>query len=144
VVRQLGMENSRRPAEDLWSRTLAQIPSTYGRIVHLASLRNVNTGRYEHHGLSLLFGEDDADQAMRESHARVFREWLEMKLEQQKADLDLYFSSLPAKRRVLAENWLRLRPYRGLVPAWATEAERQLFDCNLELMLGLLRQEYGA
>lgn len=138
------MENAQRPAEDLWRRTISQIPSTYGRIVHLASLRNVNTGRYEHHGLSLLFGEDAADTALRESHGRVFREWLEMNLEQQAADLALYFSSLPASRKTLAENWLRLRPYVGMPPVWANQAEHELFQCNLEVLLNLLRNEFSA
>ncbi|MBI4890603.1 MAG: hypothetical protein HY821_08250 [Acidobacteria bacterium] len=138
------MDSARRPAEDLWRRTLAQIPSSYGRIVYLASLRDVNTGKYVHHGLSLLFGEQAADQALRDSHGIVFREWLQMALEQQKADLDLYFSSLPADRKTLAENWLRLHPYRNLVPVWASHTERELFDCNLELMLNLLRREYAA
>ncbi len=138
------MDSARRPAEDLWRRTLAQIPSSYGRIVYLASLRDVNTGKYVHHGLSLLFGEQAADQALRDSHGLVFREWLRMALEHQKADLDLYFTSLPADRKTLAENWLRLHPYRHLVPVWASPAERELFDCNLELMLNLLRREYAA
>jgi hypothetical protein len=138
------MENAPRPAEDLWRRTLAQIPSTYGRIVHLASLRNVNRGSYEHHGLSLVFGEEAADQAMRESHGRVFQEWLAMDLEQQKADLDLYLSCQPVDRRTLTENWLQLCPYKSLPPAWTTAAERELFDCHLELMLKLLKREYAA
>jgi hypothetical protein len=33
----------------LWRRTLSQIPSQFGRIAWLASLRNPNTGVYEHH-----------------------------------------------------------------------------------------------
>lgn len=138
------MENARRPAEDLWRRTLAQIPSTYGRIVYLTSLRNVNTGRYEHHGLTLLFGEVAADAALRDSHGRVFREWLGMSLEQQTADLALYFTSLPASRKTLAENWLRLRPYLSMAPAWANPAEHELFQANLEVLLTLLLRDSAA
>jgi hypothetical protein len=41
-----------RPAEDVWDRTLAQIATTFGRIAYLASLRNENSGRYEHFGLA--------------------------------------------------------------------------------------------
>jgi hypothetical protein len=138
------MDNVQRPAEDLWRRTLAQIPSTYGRIVYLASLRNVNTGRYEHHGLTLLFGEDAADEALRDSHGRVFREWLEMSLDQQAADLALYFTSLPATRKTLTENWLRLRPYLTVPPVWANPAEHELFQSNLEILLKLLRNASAA
>lgn len=138
------MDNAQRPAEDLWRRTLAQIPSTYGRIVYLASLRNVNTGRYEHHGLTLLFGEEAADEALRDSHGRVFHEWLEMSLEQQAADLSLYFTSLPASRKTLTENWLRLRPYLTVPPVWANPAEHDLFQSNLEVLLNLLRNGCAA
>lgn len=138
------MDNAQRPAEDLWRRTLAQIPSTYGRIVYLASLRNVNTGRYEHHGLTLLFGEEAADEALRDSHGRVFREWLEMSLEQQAADLALYFTSLPASRKTLTENWLRLRPYLTVPPVWANPADHDLFQGNLEVLLTLLRNGSAA
>lgn len=138
------MENAPRPAEDLWSRTLAQIPTSYGRIVYLASLRNVNSGEYEHHGLALLFGAEESNRALRESHERVFRDWLRMNLEAQKADLDLYFSSLPTDRKCLAENWLMLMPYRTLPPAWTLEPELALFICDLESILTMLRNEYGA
>lgn len=138
------MDNAQRPAEDLWRRTLAQIPSSYGRLVYLASLRNSNTGRYEHHGLILLFGDDAADQALRDSHGVVFREWLEMSLEQQSADLALYFSSLPASRKTLTQNWLRLRPFVTIPPVWANPAEHALFQSNLETLLNLLQNASSA
>jgi len=144
VIRQIGMENAPRPAEDLWRRTLSQIPTLYGRLVYLSSLRNVNSGQYEHHGLRLLFGDDDADQALRESHLRIFREWLTLNLEQQKADLDLYLSSLPTDRKTLTENWLRLSPYRVISPASASPAECDLFLCDLETLLLFLRNEYAG
>lgn len=138
------MDNAQRPAEDLWRRTLSQIPSTYGRIVYLASLRNVNTGQYEHHGLALRFGEEAADRAMRDSHGRVFHEWLEMNIEQQVADLSLYFTSLPATRKTLIDNWLRLRPYANMPPVWANPAEHDLFQAGLETLLTLFRNAAGA
>ena len=46
----------RNAASDLWRNTLSQIPSVFGRLVYLASLRNANNGRYEHHGLALVLG----------------------------------------------------------------------------------------
>ncbi len=45
----------RGAAADLWQRTLAQIPTLFGRLVYLCSLREQNTGRYEHFGLAQMF-----------------------------------------------------------------------------------------
>lgn len=137
------MEHRPHPAEEVWRRTLSHIATIYGRIAFLASLRNVNTGRYEHHGLSIMFGEAETDRTLRASHEQAFLEWLSLRIEQQKADLDLYFSSLPADRKTLAENWLRLAPYQVVPPVWTSSAQRELFESNLKLLLGLLRNEYG-
>lgn len=132
------MEPHPRPAEELWRRTLAHIPSVYGKLAFLASLVDVNTGRYEHHGLSMIFGSEEADRTLRRSHDEVFLMWLSLQLEQQQADLELYFSSLPASKMTLVENWRRLMPYRAAAPAWASPAQRQLFESNFALLLRLL------
>lgn len=141
VFRRIIMEPQPRPAEELWRRTLAHIPSTYGRLVFLASLLNVNTGRYEHHGLSMIFGAEEAERALKQSHEEAFLAWLSLQLEQQKADLELYFSTLPATKKTLVENWRRLMPYRAAAPAWASPAQRELFESNFALLLRLLWNE---
>jgi len=133
-----------RPADDLWRRTLSQIPTVFGRLHYLASLRNTDSGVYEHHGLALVFGAGEADQALRQSHLKSFAEWLEMDLPQQKADLDLHLTGLPTDRRTLVENWVRLTPYRNLIPATASAAERTLFLNDLELLLEALRNFYAG
>ncbi|MBI5280624.1 MAG: hypothetical protein HY858_03000 [Candidatus Solibacter usitatus] len=138
------MVDTRRPSRDLWERTLSQIPTTYGRLVYLSALRNSDSGRYMHHGLSMVFGEAEADQAMRSSHESVYLDWLDLDLEQQKADLSLYLAEQSTPRRTLVENWIRLTPYRNVIPASATNPERALFIGDLELLLELLRNEYGG
>ncbi len=135
------MDPEPRPAEELWRRTLSNIPSIYGRLAYLASLVNVNSGRYEHHGLATIFGADEADQALRKSHEQALLDWLSLQLEQQKADLELYFSTLPPSKRTLVENWIRLKPYRMVVPSSASEAQRELFDSNFDILLRLLKSE---
>jgi hypothetical protein len=134
----------RSAAAELWRNTLAQIPSLFGRLVYLASLRDQNTGRYEHHGLAQLFGEEVADEALRESHAATFQEWLCYTLEQQKTDLDLYLAGLDTDKRTLLDTWIRLAPYRTLVPASARDVERKLYLADLETLLELLKNEYDV
>lgn len=134
----------RGPAVDLWRRTLSQIPSMFGRLVYLSALRNANTGRYEHHGLAAHYGDEESDRVLRESHLKSFLDWISYPIEEQKADLDLYFSSLDGPRRSVIETWSRMPPYRSFVPASARDVERHLFLADLDVLLELLRNEYGV
>ncbi len=138
------MEWERRPAEDLWRRTLSMIHSVFGRLEYLARIRNPHSGRYEHHGLALVFGGDEADLALRDSHLQVFREWLSLDLERQKADLELFLAEQPTNRRTMVETWRRLAPYRGLPPVSASAPELQLYLGDLELLLEAIRNEYAG
>jgi tRNA(Met) C34 N-acetyltransferase TmcA len=134
----------RSAASDLWRNTLSQIPSLFGRLVYLASLRNANSGRYEHHGLALRFGEDEANKALKKSHSQAFREWLTFSLEQQKADLELYLSALVEDKRTVLTNWLELAPYLALIPATIRGIEKRLYLADLKALLDLLGNEHGA
>jgi hypothetical protein len=139
-----GLTFDRSAAADLWRNTISQIPSVFGRLVYLASLRNPNNGSYEHHGLALVFGEDEANKALKTSHAAVFAEWLTFNIEQQKADLDLYISALFEDKRVVIENWIRLTPYRNLLPASVRGVERRLYIADFTALLELFKAAYGV
>ena len=134
----------RGAAGDIWRNTLAQIPSHFGRLVYLASLRNQNSGRYEHHGLIQMFGEEEAEEALRESHSSTFQNWLCFSLEQQKADIDLYLSAFEFDKRTILETWVRLAPYRNLVPSSARDVEKRLYLADLETLLELLKSEHDV
>jgi hypothetical protein len=139
-----GLAFDRSAAADLWRNTISQIPSVFGRLVYLASLRNPNNGAYEHHGLALVFGEDEANKALKNSHTAVFSEWLSFNLEQQKADLDLYISGLFEDRRVVVDTWIRLAPYRNLLPTSARAVERRLYLADFTALLEMLKSASGV
>src|ERR1700730_4263002 len=134
----------RSAASDLWRNTVSQIPSVFGRLVYLVSLRNPNNGGYEHHGLALVFGEDEANKALKNSHTAVFAEWLSFNIEQQKADLDLYISSLFEDKRIVLDTWLRLAPYKNLVPVSVRGVERRLYLTDFTALMELFRGAYGV
>ncbi|MFN7918790.1 MAG: hypothetical protein U0Q16_01760 [Bryobacteraceae bacterium] len=134
----------RTSAADLWRRTLSQVPGVFGRIIYLASLRNPNTGRYEHHGLAQTYGEDEANHTLAASHEFAFGQWLSFSVQAQKADLDLYLSGLTTGKKTLVETWLRLAPYRNLIPATASAGERRLYLADMTTLLEVLRIEAGV
>lgn len=134
----------RGAVSDLWRNTLSQIPSVFGRLVYLSALRNQDNARYSHHGLALVFGEDEANRALRKSHTRAFAEWLSFDLERQKTDLDLYLSALFDDRKTVLEVWINLMPYRNLIPNSIKTMERRLYLADFNAILELLKNEYAA
>ena len=130
-----------RAMKDVWQRTLAQIPTTFGKVAHLASLRNENSGQYEHFGLAQLYSDEQADRVLGLSHQQVFREWLNFPLKEQRQDLESYLASIEGERKKVLQTWLTLTPYKNLLPVGALEAERLLYISDLELILELMRNE---
>ncbi len=129
---------------DVCRNTLSQIPSAFGRLVYLSSLRNPVTGKYRHHGLSLVFGDEESARALRKRHVQAFAEWLSFDLEQQKADLDLYLSTLSSQTRSVIETWLTLRTYRTFIPSSAKTVEKRLYMAEIDAIIALLKNEHGV
>jgi len=125
----------------LWRRTLSQIPSLFGRLTWVASLRNPNTGVYEHHGLAVLFGKDGANKALRLSHLICCRDWLRRSLEDQMADLRLYLSTQPEMPAEVVGNWQDLGFWRTILPASIRGAERAQYLAEVGILLTLLQSE---
>ncbi|MCU1237225.1 MAG: hypothetical protein JWP63_5192 [Candidatus Solibacter sp.] len=124
------------PAADLWRKTLSRIPTHFGRLVFMASLRDSLTGKYAHPALLEIVGREITDRTLCHGHHHVFAEWLNFTLSEQKADLDDYLTSSQAPLETL--------PYRELPPSTAHQVERQLYLTDLETLLELLRYEHGG
>lgn len=110
-------------AAESWRETLSRIPTHFGRLVFIASLRHAS-------------GSDIADRTICHSHHQIFSEWLGFTLAQQKADLDNYLMA--------SQTPVHLVPYREFVPRTAHQVERQLYLTDLETLLELLRFEHGG
>jgi len=136
-------QSSQEPAGDLWRHTLARIPTLFGRLLYLSSLRNQSSGLYQHPALAQMIGDEEAGETLRRSHARVFQDWLCLNLEQQKADLQEYLAEAPDPAAVLAD-WEASNSNQSWAPSTAEAVERRLFLGDLETLLALLKREYGA
>jgi hypothetical protein len=126
-------ELARGPAAELWRKTLLRVPTNFGRLGFLASLRDTLTGRYSHPPLSEIVGREITDRTLCHSHHEIFSQWLGFTLAQQKADLDEYLASTYAAPD--------LAHFREIVPGSAHQVERQLYLTDLATLLELRRFE---
>jgi hypothetical protein len=133
-------------SDALWIRDLSQIETFYGRLVYLAGLRNPDSGRYEHYGIGSAPSSGlIASRNLKRIHETVFRDWISLSLERKKADVELYIASVDhGDRGLLVDAWLRLAPYKNLVPASVQGPERQRHVSDFEVILGLLKNLYGV
>jgi len=129
----------RSAAADLFKHTLSRIPTVYGRLSYLASLRDTNSGNYRHHGLFLAFGREAAIEALKERHISLFREWLAMSLEAKSEDLAAHMATLEDPQAEVLRHWKQSRIYRTYVPPSASPAETELFVAELEALLEVWR-----
>lgn len=130
--------------QDLWARDLSLITSSYGRLVFLAGLRNPDTGRYEYYGCPEATSSSSVSQAVGRLHEEIFREWVSYTLQRKKGDVETYINTLDIDHADLIDAWLRLTPYKNLVPGSIQGPERQKHISDFEAILGLLKNVYGV
>ncbi len=126
-------------SEDLWERTLSQIITKFGQMAYLSRLRNPETDRYEHHGLTAVFGEAEAEEAVRKSHSEVLAAFLAMSILDQTSDVERYLEGLQQSARRLLANWDRSQGYDAVLPQDVSHAQKELFDGNMALIIRHLR-----
>jgi hypothetical protein len=127
------LDANSQSAATLWRNTLACVPTVFGRLLFVATLRDEKTGRYVHPIFSAALGPEEADRTLRHSHHQVFSQWLSFSLAEQKEDLGEFLCE-PAAR-----GWLSA--YRNLPPKGAHDVERLLYLTDLETVLDLLSVE---
>ncbi len=130
---------------DLWKHTLSQVPSTYGRLVYLASLRDPNSGAYRHHGLSAAFGREQSTYALRKSHEQAFLDWLTMPLAAKNADFRAYLQSSSSEEspQAVVTYLAHGARYATQAPDAAGPAQREQFQLEVEILLELVKNDSG-
>ena len=132
---------NRRVIEDFTARTLAAIPSDYGRLLYVSSLRDLASGRYLHEGLAAIYPEEAVQQALARCHEELFARILETPLEQQEWDLRACLGALGGDFEAIVARWQELESYRLMLPAGVPGYLHDLFCSNLCALLGLFAEE---
>jgi hypothetical protein len=124
---------------DLFKNTLSRIPTLFGRLTYLASLRDSNSGVYNHHGLGAIFGRDESRRALGEAHTQIFQLWLNLPLAAKQEDLVEYLTSVEDPPAAVVAYWAKAGVSRGYIPRSAGEAEQELFLQEFALLVELLK-----
>jgi hypothetical protein len=126
---------------DFTATTLAAIPNLFGRLVYIASLRDLSSGNYEHAGLAALYPPHAIQEALECCHHEMFQRVLETPLAIQLEDLRQCFEGMPGPLPVTVSNWRRMESYRILPPGMAPDYLRELFFSNMRALLEILEAE---
>ena len=127
-----------RIIDDFTATTLAAIPGDFGRLVYIATLRDMISGQYRHEGLEALYSAPAVHEALLYCHEEIFQKILETPLERQERRLLGWFAELEGDRTEIAGRWLELEVYRMLIPIGTPEYLRDLFCSNFRFLLDLV------
>lgn len=135
------VHQDRRVIEDFMLRTLEAIPGDLSRLVHVATLRDLASGRYRHEGLAAIYSESAVDQALKVCHEELFERILETSLEHQEAEIRRCLCGFDGTSREIAARWQEHEFYKFLIPSGVPIYLRQLFCSNLQTLLELIAAE---
>ena len=134
-------DRNRKLTEDLTERTLAAISSEYGKLIYLASLRDLASGTYRHEGLEAVYSAGSVQEALLQAHREVCSRIMEMPLALQEMDLLGCWKGFEAEADGLVGNWKESEAYRTLMPFGLPEYMRTLFCSNIETLLSVFESD---
>src|SRR5580700_8196806 len=124
--------------EEYVSQWLARIPSDFGRLADVATLRDVTTGHYYHPALEEVYSESAVHQALLYCHQELFEKVIGTPLDLQEWGLRTHFARMDAPVAEIAFRWLEVEHFRSLVPLGIEPHLRDLFLSNTRAILSRL------
>jgi hypothetical protein len=128
-------QQSRAVIEDFSSHTLAAISSDFGRLYYVSSLKDSNSGRYEHDGLMTLYPENAVQVALSHCHEELFSRILETPLRDQERDLRACLGSAGDQYWDVVESWRENRDFQNMCPEGLPNYLNDLFCSNMGALL---------
>ena len=130
-------QQSRAVIEDFSSQTLAAISSDFGRLYYVSSLKDSDSGRYEHDGLMSLYPETAVQTGLSHCHEELFSRILETPLKDQERDLRECLNSAGDKYWDVVESWRETRYFREMCPQCLPDYLHDLFCSNMGALLAI-------
>jgi hypothetical protein len=130
-------QQSRAVVEDFSSQTLAAISTDFARLHYVSSLKDANSGRYEHDGLTSLYSENAVQAALSHCHEELFSRILETPLRDQERDLHACLGSAGDKYWDLVERWRENRDFQSMCPEGLPDYLQDLFCSNMAALLAI-------
>jgi hypothetical protein len=134
-------QQTRRVVEDVTALTLAAIPTEFGKLLYLSSLRDLATGDYVHEGLVARYSREAVQQALGYCHEELFLRMLEMPLEQQEWDLRACIEGMEGEFWGKLRRWRETEFYRLMIPSDSPEYLREIFLANVGAVLDVVLEE---
>ena len=134
-------QQSRRVVEDFTALSLAAIPTEFGKLLYLSSLRDLATGNYVHEGLAARYSPASVQQALSLCHEQLFLRVLEMPLERQERDLRACIEGLEGEFWGKLRRWRETEFYRLLVPPDSQDYLKEVFLADVGALLDIVLAE---
>jgi len=135
-------QQSRVVIEDFSSHTLAAIPTVFGRLYYVSSLRSLESGRYEHDGLLSLYPDSAVQAALAHCHEELFFRILETPLEEQEHDLLSCLDTAGEQYWAVIEDWQETQSYQTLCPEGLPDYLQDLFRSNMSALLSIFTLQH--
>lgn len=127
--------------DDFCRTTLEAVPGVFGKLDYLANLR-VEDGRYQHWGLSRVYGDEAMQRAISEAHHQVFLEVLRMPVRKLLEDLACASRAKDMDLLDFIEDLARRSP--ALLPADLGGGSVRHFNSVVAALLSLVRNSRAA
>lgn len=135
---------NQRIIDDFTAHWVAGILNDLGRLVYVALLRDVSTGRYSHSALEQVYSAPAIHESLLFCHEELFEKFLEVPLELQERNLRDWFATVDASPADIANRWLEVEFFRLLAPQDTPGYLRDLLFSNLRVILALIAAERPA
>lgn len=132
-----GFRESRAVIEDFSARTLAAIATDFARLHYVSSLKDSNTGRYEHEGLTSLYPENSVQSALTHCHEELFARILETPLQKQEGDLRDCLSTAGDQFWNVVEDWRQTQSFDEMCPEGVPQYLHDMFRSNMSALLSI-------